>query len=411
MGAERRSWARGRLPPRRVRRGGPRADRRRRSLQPGDHRPARRGASRTCSSSATAGSATSRPPDASTGPGSRRWPAARRTRPSALSPRRFPVRGRGGCTGPARPWGDEDLGRRRSRYPADADRGRVGHGSFGRSTLAGGPGRHTRGPGGRAHDRGGGDRGPVPAAARPGSGTAYERLDAARAGADGRGGGARGRPRALRPGGGLPGLLLEDLSSFGGTSVGGLLAPLRVLTFWQMKRRARDVGAGGRGCSAACRTRHRSRFHLMGHSFGCIVVSRLWRRRARGNAAGGLGVARPGRHVAVVLLLRHPLPPRVAGLLPPRADDGLVDGPVVVTTSVHDRAVRTFYPLGRRGARSGRLRPDRLPTYGAIGTFGLRGPGVQVWTRTCTRSTRRTPSGPAVCTTCEGTTSSTSAAG
>ena len=30
--------------------------------------------------------------------------------------------------------------------------------------------------------------------------------------------------------------LIDDLASYGSTSLGGLLAPLRVLTFWHMKR-------------------------------------------------------------------------------------------------------------------------------------------------------------------------------
>jgi hypothetical protein len=58
--------------------------------------------------------------------------------------------------------------------------------------------------------------------------------------------------------------------------------------------------------------------------------------------------------------------------------DGLVDGPVVVTTSVHDRAVGTFYPLGAGARGQVEYDSDRLPTYGAIGAFGLRGPGVRV---------------------------------
>ncbi len=57
--------------------------------------------------------------------------------------------------------------------------------------------------------------------------------------------------------------------------------------------------------------------------------------------------------------------------------DRLVAGPVVVTTSVHDRAVRAFYPLGAGVRGHVDYLPDRLPTYGAIGTFGLRGPGIR----------------------------------
>jgi hypothetical protein len=58
--------------------------------------------------------------------------------------------------------------------------------------------------------------------------------------------------------------------------------------------------------------------------------------------------------------------------------DGLIAGPVVVTTSVHDRAVRSFYPIGAGSRGQVDYLPDRLPTYGAIGAFGVRGPGIRV---------------------------------
>jgi hypothetical protein len=51
---------------------------------------------------------------------------------------------------------------------------------------------------------------------------------------------------------------------------------------------------------------------------------------------------------------------------------------VVVTTSVHDRAVRSFYPIGAGARGQVDYLPDRLPTYGAIGAFGVRGPGIHV---------------------------------
>jgi hypothetical protein len=50
----------------------------------------------------------------------------------------------------------------------------------------------------------------------------------------------------------------------------------------------------------------------------------------------------------------------------------------VVTTSVHDRALGAFYPIGAGSRGQVDYRPDTLPTYGAIGAFGVRGPGVNV---------------------------------
>src|SRR5690606_33145071 len=62
-----------------------------------------------------------------------------------------------------------------------------------------------------------------------------------------------------------------------GTFRNGVLEPLRLLSFWQMKQRACTVGE--RGIHDLLRTLQHAvgsrevRFHLMGHSFGCIVVS------------------------------------------------------------------------------------------------------------------------------------------
>ncbi|MEV8095164.1 hypothetical protein [Kitasatospora sp. NPDC085879] len=177
--------------------------------------------------------------------------------------------------------------------------------------------------------------------------------------------------------------LMEELTSYGEVSFGGVLSPLRVLTFWQMKRRARDLGERGAAAllgdlQTAAPT---ARFHLMGHSFGCIAIS------AAVSRALGRGV---DRHPVDTLVLvqgamslwsfcSH-IPPRPArsGYFHRILGDGLVQGPVVVTTSVHDRAVRVFYPLGAGAKRQVDFEAGDLPTYGGIGTFGVRGPGIDI---------------------------------
>jgi hypothetical protein len=63
---------------------------------------------------------------------------------------------------------------------------------------------------------------------------------------------------------------------FAGSNWSLLLAPLRTLSFWKMKDRARDFGESGSfnllsQLQQACS--EKVRFHLMGHSFGCIVVT------------------------------------------------------------------------------------------------------------------------------------------
>ncbi|MFC9594019.1 hypothetical protein ACFTUC_30105 [Streptomyces sp. NPDC056944] len=173
----------------------------------------------------------------------------------------------------------------------------------------------------------------------------------------------------------------EEFASFGGLSLGGILSPLRVLTFWQMKRRARTFGESGAATllgdlREAAPT---ARFHLMGHSFGCIVVC-----AAAARATGG----RADRPLVDTLVLVQgamslwsfcssiPARPDRPGYFHRLLADGRVGGPVLATTSVHDRAVRTFYPLGAGAADQVDYEVGRLPTYGGMGTFGVHGPGI-----------------------------------
>ena len=70
----------------------------------------------------------------------------------------------------------------------------------------------------------------------------------------------------------------EEFADFGGTGLGGLIVLLRMLTFWSMKRRALRFGEGGangllRLLQGAVWADREVRFHLVGHSFGCIVAS------------------------------------------------------------------------------------------------------------------------------------------
>jgi hypothetical protein len=176
----------------------------------------------------------------------------------------------------------------------------------------------------------------------------------------------------------------EELVSFGQVSLGGVLAPLRVLTFWQMKRRARDFGEAGaaRLLDALQLAAPAARYHLMGHSFGCIVASAA--------VAGPPGQGGPRQPVASLVLAQGamslwsfcasiPARPDRPGYFHRLAADGRVDGPILVTTSAKDRAVRAFYPMGAfaRG-QVDYLPPGDLPRYGGIGTFGVRGPGLDI---------------------------------
>lgn len=223
---------------------------------------------------------------------------------------------------------------------------------------------------------------PIPAVLPPSVREAYELLDASLGdGADGEGSAPADDRDRFDPEAVYQASLMAEFTSFGGMSLGGLLGPLRVLTFWHMKRRAAVVGGSG----VAQLVGHlqdaapEARFHLMGHSFGCIVVSAA--------VAGGKGPDR--RPVTSLALVQGamslwsycssiPSVPDRSGYFHRVVRDRLVAGPVVVTTSVHDRAVGTFYPIGAGSRGQVEYAPGELPTYGAIGAFGLRGPGLEI---------------------------------
>jgi hypothetical protein len=176
----------------------------------------------------------------------------------------------------------------------------------------------------------------------------------------------------------------EEDFELGRAALGGVLAPLRMLSFWQMKRRARDFGSTGahdllRALQGLDLDDRRLRVHLMGHSFGCIVTSA---------AVTGPKDTPPMRPVDSLVLVQGALSLwSYCSCIPHRPDRGgyfsrlvadeLVAGPVVVTTSEHDRAVGSFYPIGA-GLRRQIDFGTELPEYGALGSFGVRGPGPRI---------------------------------
>jgi hypothetical protein len=171
-----------------------------------------------------------------------------------------------------------------------------------------------------------------------------------------------------------------------------VLEPLRLLSFWQMKGRACVVGEHGiHGLLRALQTAAGDpavrdvRFHLMGHSFGCIVVSAA--------VAGPAGSPPLPRTVSSLVLVQGalslwsyctdiPPAPGQRGHFRSIAESGKVAGPIVVTISMHDTAVGALYPkaAGVAGLFGDQVSfdPASLPKYGAPGTFGMRGPGLQI---------------------------------
>jgi len=166
-------------------------------------------------------------------------------------------------------------------------------------------------------------------------------------------------------------------ADFGAQDLGGaILSPLRQLSFWTMKKRARKVGEAAmhdflkRLQTASAN----ARVHLMGHSFGCIVMS---------SVLGGPGCAAPlVRPVDSCVLVQGamslwsfaseiPLARSTAGYFRRVVADGKVQGPMVATISKFDTAVGRIYPAAAGVA--GQVAFAGLPKYGAIGAFGICG--------------------------------------
>jgi hypothetical protein len=176
----------------------------------------------------------------------------------------------------------------------------------------------------------------------------------------------------------------EAAVSFGiGDIRGTILSPLQQLSFWKMKDRARRFGESGghdllRRLLAA---RDGLRVHLMGHSFGCIVVS-----AAVAGPVGGLGLPRPVQSLVLVQGAMSlwsycsdiPFRRGRAGYFRPVMSGNHVAGPVVTTRSTFDTAVGRWYPLGAGVARQLDFAPGELPRYGGVGAYGLQGPGLDL---------------------------------
>ncbi len=182
---------------------------------------------------------------------------------------------------------------------------------------------------------------------------------------------------AIAPGEGGPGVLgifdrIRDV----------VLGPVRQMSFWAMKNRARTVGE--RDVHRILRMLQETsdaRIHLMGHSFGCIVTTAA----TAGPVSGGQLTDPLPRAIDTLFLVQGamslwsfadsiPFPPNEPGYFKvlcqaPRR----VKGPIVTTHSRHDRAVGTFYPLGARVGRDRVLDADDLPEYGGTGSFGVQG--------------------------------------
>lgn len=174
----------------------------------------------------------------------------------------------------------------------------------------------------------------------------------------------------------------KDPASFGaGGAKKAILSPLVQLSFWKMKERAKRVGeAGGfQLLSSLMQAAPDARFHLMGHSFGCVAAS------ASACGPGGAKLPRPLQSIVLVqgALSLWSCSDKLPGSDKPGyfrrlAAGDVVKGPIVTTRSEHDMAVGSLYPVAAGVARQVAFAPGELPKYGGVGTFGLRGGGLEI---------------------------------
>ena len=173
--------------------------------------------------------------------------------------------------------------------------------------------------------------------------------------------------------------------NFGQASRGSLLAPLRVLSFWKMKDLARHVGEqaihGLLSSMQGISQGRDVRYHLAGHSFGCIVASSA--------IAGPPGTKAQAQPVDSLVLLqgalsifsfcsRIPDSSGKPGYFHRLVSNGLVRGSIVTTQSRYDTAVGTWYPLATRVAGQVEFASvDSQPKYGAVGAYGIHGPDLE----------------------------------
>jgi hypothetical protein len=127
--------------------------------------------------------------------------------------------------------------------------------------------------------------------------------------------------------------------NFGQFNFSGILMPLRVLSFWKMKDRARQIGETGAFellAQLQKASANTVRFHLMGHSFGCIVVSAML-----AGAKGHNTLVRPVNSVALLqgalslwsYCADIPVLPGRPGYFHSVVAENKVSGPIVTTQS------------------------------------------------------------------------------
>jgi hypothetical protein len=178
--------------------------------------------------------------------------------------------------------------------------------------------------------------------------------------------------------------LEESEVSFGSFGFGPVLGILQNLSFFKMKDRARMIGETSVHTLLATQQRVAKetgrdvRFHLIGHSFGCIVMS------AALAGPPGKATAEPVHSAFLAqgavsfwsYCSNIPSAKGNPGYFRSIIDTKRVSGAIVTTQSEHDTAVCKAYPAASFARGDVAFAPGEFPKYGALGAFGARGPGV-----------------------------------
>ncbi|CCQ67547.1 hypothetical protein CWATWH0402_765 [Crocosphaera watsonii WH 0402] len=165
----------------------------------------------------------------------------------------------------------------------------------------------------------------------------------------------------------------------------------RYISFWKMKNLARKIG------QTSCfdllkklqnKTSEQVGFHLIGHSFGTIVVSAMVAGTENNNK-----LVRPVNSLTLIqgavsmwsYCESVPKRKNLSGYFYPLIADKKVAGPIVTTQSQYDRAVKTAYPIaGKIGLTilgediDFAVNSVDYPEIGGIGTYGIQGEGLDI---------------------------------
>jgi hypothetical protein len=173
--------------------------------------------------------------------------------------------------------------------------------------------------------------------------------------------------------------------SFGSFGLGPVLGILQNLSFFKMKDRARMVGETSVHTLLASLQRVAKesgrdvRFHLMGHSFGCIVMSATLAGPPDHETAMPVHSAFLAQGAVSFWSYCSDIPHAKGnpGYFRRIIDAKRVSGAIVTTQSKHDSAVCKAYPAACFVRGDVAFAPGEFPKYGALGAFGARGPGVE----------------------------------